>query len=251
MNIFNVNYIQLLIKARTKWFLNFLPFGKYRNYTPFLIVGHPRTGTSLLHTYLNSHSRILSLNEALSKNTEGEILFKKYSNYIKVVGFKYFYEYVEDPEKYKTLIELVLNYKIKILKINRKNYLRTYVSLKIAEKTDKWSSTAGNELAVDKKIKLSKEECISAFNEYKSLEEKTVAILKQYKVPVLEIGYEELVTDPNQIMRNVYKFLGVKSQPPLSLLERQNPERISDLVENYSQLKSSFAGNEYEADFED
>ncbi len=74
-----VTYFKLVWNARKKQLLNALPFYSYTGYTPFLIMGHPRTGTSLLHTYLNAHSGILSLNEVLSEVQDSQFLKKKYS----------------------------------------------------------------------------------------------------------------------------------------------------------------------------
>jgi LPS sulfotransferase NodH len=251
MNILNPRYFQVVLKARIKWLLNALPVFKHKNYTPFLIIGHPRTGTSLLHTYLNSHSAILSLNEALAYTSDGKLLFHNYSKAIKVVGFKYFYEYILDAEKRNTLIQLVSDFKIKVLKINRKNYLRTYVSLKIAEKTKEWSSTGNTAFALgNKRIKLTKEECLNAFANYAATEKETDLILKQYSIPVYNITYEVLDNDPIAVMNGVQRFLGVVPQTVFSLLIKQNPESISELILNYQELKNEFKGSEFECYFE-
>ena len=251
MNILNPIYIKILLKARVKYFLNLLPFFKHKNYTPFLIIGHPRTGTSLLHTYLNSHSNILSLNEALGYSSDGKPAFRAYSKSIKVVGFKYFYEYIKNEEKRKILIYLLSDFKIKVIKIHRRNYLRTYLSLRIAEKTNEWSSTESGGLSLkNKQISLSKEECINAFNNYATIENDTDIILRQYNIPVFEVDYDELDKHPTEVMEKVQNFLEVKKQATFSLLTKQNPEKISELILNYQELKSAFKGTEYESYFE-
>lgn len=252
MKIFSFTYLNVLFGARLKQFFNRLPFFRYNNYNTFLIIGHPRTGTSLLHTYLNSHDAVLSLNEPLAHSNDGKALFKAYSRFIKVVGFKYFYEYVLDIEKKNVLIQLIADHKIKVIKIHRLNYLRTYVSLCIAEKTNEWSST-GN-VAMDllnKQIYLTKEECLFAFAQYKNVELETDKILAQYHVPVYGITYESLVSDPISVMEGVELFLGVEPQIPVSLLVRQNPENMSELIVNYEELKTSFLKTEFEVYFED
>jgi LPS sulfotransferase NodH len=251
MNILNPIYFQVVLKARIKGLLNILPFYKHKKYTPFLILGHPRTGTSLLHTYLNSHSAILSLNEALAYTNDGKLLFHNYSKAIKVVGFKYFYEYILDAEKRNTLIQLVSDFKIKVLKIDRKNYLRTYISLKIAEKTKEWSSTGSTTFALkNKQLKLTKEECLTAFANYAAMEKETEVILKHYNIPVYTIEYEALDTNPIAVMNGVQEYLGVVPQTVFSLLTKQNPERISELILNYQELKNEFKGSEFESYFE-
>lgn len=252
MNILNLAYIKILFKARVKKLLNVLPYFKHKNYTYFLIIGHPRTGTSLLHTYLNSHFSILSLNEALANNKNGKPFFQAYSKVIKVVGFKYFYEYIQDSEKRNTLIQLVSDSKIKVLKIQRKNYLRTYLSLRIAENTKEWSSTGTTVFTLkNKQLKLTREECINAFANYASIEKETDLILKQHKVPVHEIAYEALDSNPVDVMNGIQRFLGVNPQAVFSLLTKQNPEKISELILNYKELKNEFKGSEFESYFEE
>lgn len=250
MNIFSSPYLQILLKAKIKTLLNVLPFLKSNDYTKFLIIGHPRTGTSLLHTYLNSHWNVLSLNEPLTKTTDGKMLFKKYSKTIKAVGFKYFYEYTEDVSKRNTLIELLKNGNIKIIKIERKNYLRTYVSLCIAEKTNEWSSTDLKQHSIDhKKVRLTNDDCLRAFAKYKKNELDTDTIITDFNMPIFETDYEALIQQPNEVMFAIQKFLGVPQHIPQSLLVKQNAEALNVLIENYTDLKGSFAGTEFELFF--
>lgn len=247
MNVFSAIYLQTQLKVKTKQLLNILPFFKRSDYTKFLIIGHPRTGTSLLHTYLNSHWNILSLNEPLGASVNKAVLFKKYSKIIKAVGFKYFYEYTGDAMKKSILIELFKRENIKVIKIQRKNYLRTYVSRCIAEKTNEWSSTNTKERSIErKKIVLTKEDCLQAFTQYRKDEEETNTIIKKFNVPVFETDYDTLVAEANDTMFAIQKFLGVSQQIPKSLLIRQNAEPLNELIENYNDLKASFSGSEFE-----
>jgi|GEM_PF-1988245 len=250
MNLFSAPYLQIVLKAKTKQLLNVLPFFKHTDYTKFLIVGHPRTGTSLLHTYLNSHWNVFSLNEPLTNTKDSKLLFKTYSKTIKAVGFKYFYEYTEDGSKKNTLIELLKSGNIKIIKIERKNYLRTYVSRRIAEKTNEWSSTEVKQHSLDhKKVILTKEACLYAFAQYKKNELDTDTIIKEFNIPVFETDYETLIQQPNEVMFAIQEFLGVSLQTPQSLLVKQNAEPLNELIENYTDLKTSFAGTEFEPFF--
>jgi len=252
MNIFSFPYLQVLLNAKIKQLLDVLPFFKGTDYTKFLILGHPRTGTSLLHTYLNSHWNVFSLNEPLNNTTDGRMLFKKHSKLIKTIGFKYFYEYTEDISKRNMFIELLKNDDIKIIKIERKNYLRTYVSRCIAEKTNEWSSTEAKHHSVDhKKIVFKKETFLHAFAQYKKNEQDTDALIKEYNSPVFETDYETLIQQPNEVMFSIQKFLGVPQHTPQSLLQRQNAEPLSVLIENYDYLKASFSGTEFELFFDE
>lgn len=251
MNVFGTTYLYTQTKIKIKQLLEILPFYKRVDYTKFLIVGHPRTGTSLLHTYLNSHWNILSLNEPLTKTANDTILFGQRSKLIKAVGFKYFYEYTEDVLKKNTLIELLKKHPIKIIKIERRNYLRTYVSRCIAEKTNEWSSTGMKRHRVDRKqIRLSKEDFVQTMAQYQKNEADTNSIINEFDIPVFEIDYETLVAKPEETMFAIQQFLGVAQQAPYSLLVRQNAEPLDVLIENYTDLKAEFSGSAFEIFFD-
>jgi LPS sulfotransferase NodH len=252
MNIFSSRYWFTQVRVKIKQLLNVLPVFKKDTYTKFLIVGHPRTGTSLLHTYLNSHWHVVSLNEPLSGTIDTNILFKKQSMLIDAIGFKYFYEYTEDILKRNILVELLKQGDIKIIKIERRNYLRTYVSRCIAEKTNEWSSTQVKQHSIErKKITLTKQECLNAFARYQKSEQDTEIIIKVCNVPVFKTEYETLVANPSATMFAIQNFLGVTRQTPLSLLVRQNAEPLNMLIENYENLKASFSGTEFEIFFDE
>jgi LPS sulfotransferase NodH len=252
MKNFNRQYLRVFLTIKIKQALNALPFYKHTNYSIFLILSHPRTGSSLLHTYLNSHTQLLSLNEPLSQTADKSLLVKRYSKRIKAVGLKYFYEYMDDPIKKKLFIDLLHEPNIHIIKIHRKNILRVYMSLRIAQKTQEWSRTVSIKQSINsKKISLSKQECIEAFNQFEKWEQETQSILQNLTVPMFEIDYEILVEQPNETLFYIQKFLGVSKQKPFSLLQRQNAEPLKTLIENYESLKESFVGTPYEHFFEE
>jgi len=252
MKKFNRQYLRVFLTIKIKQALNALPFYKHTNYSIFLILSHPRTGSSLLHTYLNSHTQVLSLNEPLAQTTDKSLLLKKYSKKIKAVGLKYFYEYMNDPINKQLFIDLLNEPNIHIIKVHRKNALRVYMSLRIAQKTQEWSRTVSIKQSINnKKISLSPNECIEAFKQFEKWELETQLILNEYTIPVFEMDYEALVEQPNEMLFHIQKFLDVSKQQLFSLLKRQNVEPLKTLIENYEALKESFVGTAYEHFFEE
>ncbi|MGB9498505.1 MAG: hypothetical protein ACKVE4_01885 [Dissulfuribacterales bacterium] len=63
--------------------------------------------------------------------------------------------------------------------------------------------------------------------------------------------YEDLVAHLEDTFGNVTDFLDLEYEGPKTTLKKQNPERLSDLVTNYSELKEAFSGTEWQAFFED
>jgi LPS sulfotransferase NodH len=252
MNLFRATYLSVFFKIKLKQVLEALPFFKGKSYTTFLIVGHPRTGTSLLHTYLNSHAHIHSLNEPLKNTTDIEALFKPYSRMIHAVGFKYFFEYTADEEKRNTLLGMIKSRDIKVIVIRRKNQLRTFASLCIAEKTNEWSSTEISKHRLsNKQIILQKDACLQAFHTFQKNELITIEMFKQSSLPMFELTYEGLVEFPEDTMFSVQQFLGVKPQTLQSLLVRQNSEKLSTLILNYKSLKNEFEHSEFKHFFDE
>ncbi len=152
------NYLKVVFTIYLKRFLN-LFLKKSSDYQKFLILCHPRTGSTLLHTYLNSHAHIYSLGEFIGMDFPDKVKalhlspvdylyrkgFRPYGTHIKAVGFKYFYVYNEIPEAKEVLEELQKMDDLKIIHLIRKNTVRTLVSLEIAIKTAGWTKSQEQE----------------------------------------------------------------------------------------------------------
>lgn len=236
-------YLFLLSKIKQ------IPLFQKKNYPIFIILGHPRTGTSLLHTYLNAHPQLLSLNEALSDNTNLSTLLSPKPFFIKAVGFKFFYEYIKNEDKQLILFNLLKNWEVKIINIKRKNLLRVYVSLLIAEKTQEWSSIETH-TKKNKTIEINPLECEKAFYNYKSLEKIVDEFVTQSNAKIIEIEYESYTEFPDLYNYKILKFLGLNPIKLHSLLKKQNPESLENLISNYSELKEYFKNSEFESYFE-
>ena len=66
-------------------------------------------------------------------------------------------------------------------------------------------------------------------------------------VPFLEVSYESLVADHDTETRNVLKYLGIdKFMPLTSEFVKLNPDSLEDIIENYSEVKQTLIGTEFE-----
>ncbi|ALJ00010.1 sulfotransferase [Rufibacter tibetensis] len=253
-------YLRTVAAIYTKRAANLLPVWKGKGYTTFAILGRARTGSTLLHTYLNSHTRILSIDEFLHPAntitfTPDQTLeylhttgLKKYSGLIQALGFKLFYEW--QGERYTPMWDLFRqDPALKIIHLKRRNHLRSLVSLRIALKNKKWSKGVyeAGESAYSKAVLLSQEECLQHFKAMEE-EEKQFDMFfeKQHKI---ELFYEDLVKNPEKELARVQTFLGVKQHRLETLLSRQNPEALSELVVNFQELEYAFRGTKWHAFF--
>jgi LPS sulfotransferase NodH len=146
-------YLRTYLIIKRKQLLNKISLAKGYDYTAFVILCEPRSGSTLLHTYLNSHTQVLSYGEVLRMQLEKEpqsgvrdklisdLVFKPHARQIKAVGLKLFYEYVDHPDYRDSFNQIVQRKDVKVIHLIRKNLLELYVSLKTAEQTNVWSTT--------------------------------------------------------------------------------------------------------------
>jgi LPS sulfotransferase NodH len=210
-------------------------------YQPFIIMCDPRSGSTLLHTYLNSNIQIHSYGELGSDyyfaERIGKKIFVPHAFFLQAVGLKWFYEVAvkKDVIEFKKISFQIKN--LKIINLERKNKLEAFVSLKIAERHQVWSSTSP-ESSFKKRITIDLNEFDNHLNEMKTNKMECSKYLANHEV--LTISYEELVAAPEDTLAKVQSFLGVKSRRLFTLLKKQNPETLDELVSNYEQLKEHY-----------
>ena len=67
---------------------------------------------------------------------------------------------------------------------------------------------------------------------------------------VFRLDYEELAKEPGAPSR-VLEFLGAEARPLTTRLRKQNPESLTELVENYSELAAALRGTQWESFLEE
>lgn len=199
----------------------------------FVILCQPRTGSTLLHTYLNSHPNIMSYGEGVRDGNELVIL-KKFPRSIKSVGFKLFYEDLE-----KGVFKKIINQpRIKIIHLTRNDLLRQFISLKRAQETEVWSQEKDFNKSPESAIKID----ILGFKKFEedSIQQrkKMMNLFSQHEM--LQISYEDLCLHPEEILASVQRFLNTKPRKLFSLLKKQSSDNIELLVSNYQELLAAF-----------
>ena len=61
----------------------------------------------------------------------------------------------------------------------------------------------------------------------------------------MDVFYSDYISNMSTTFADICNFIGVPSVEPATLLLQQNPESLSDLILNYSDLKSQFEGTDY------
>jgi len=162
----------------------------------------------------------------------------------KAVGAKIKFEELS-LRRYKSLKEYVRRDKnIHIILLKRRNWLRRYVSAELSQRQYGSVYNVVHGQAMPEKGAVT----IDA----KEIEKERDSIYKRYDYfdkffsnhPLLPLYYEDLVAQPLETIESVFQFLRVKSHPVEAKTIRLNPEPLSALIANFSELQARFDGSE-------
>lgn len=216
---------------------------------PFVVLASPRTGSNLLLERLTSqwHS-IRSDGEAFRAFLNGPQSASKIIRSVyftqtghRFVGCKILADQV-DVETLRSVVEIP---GIRVIVLGRRNLVRQFVSLKIAKTDGVFSQPSGTKRspAGERRTFIDVQELIG-FNDqrnewYDRIDEAT------HSVRTIHVTYEDMETDIEREIQRVADFLGLGAPDTSipSLLRRQNPEPLQELIENFEGLRSSLLSN--------
>jgi len=237
--------------------LKLLGLRKHSDFRRFIILARSRTGSNLLISYLNNHPSIVAETEIFrdlqETKPEGMLpkLFKPYPSRIKAVGFKIFYYHPLHTDGTALWNELIRMKNLHVIHLKRRNILRTLISRKIAEKKDRWASfdTEDPAKVAMKSVTFEASELEEKFEQTRQWEEEGDRMFRSH--PLLTLYYEDLAESPEETFKKITDFLRLEYQPPKTYFQKQNPEKTSDLLANYAELKQSFEGTPWSCFFEE
>lgn len=238
------------------------------DYTRFITIGSPRTGSTLLMRSLNNHSRVIGFgeivkdidrypghyhefghSEALFQRDPAHFLqtkvFRKYPPSVGAVGFKIFYHHApRDTEWGRAVWACLLDLPdLRVLHLKRRNLLKTFLSRKQAGMTGEYIkySDAGRAVTLDP------DEALAFFEETRAAEQAYDAMFGGH--PRFEIIYEDLTGAYGTTMRGIQSFLGVDYEDVDPGTEKRPGRTLSSQIENYAELKEGFRGSPWEPFF--
>lgn len=245
------NHVIKILRLHTGRF-----FG-HRTYKKFIVLSRNRTGSNMLISMLNSHPSIYARYEiirTLDGNSVPDVLNKIYSRYprfVKAVGFKIFYYHPVDDESGTVWNKLREMEDLYIIHLKRRNILRTILSKEIAQMTEAWTKRyhRGTIVSGEKKVHLDENELLKAFKQTRYWETTYEHIFRSH--PMIEIYYEDLLNNTNAEFQKITDLLDLKFCNARTTFQKQNPERMSELIINYQSIKKSFSNTEWSLFFED
>lgn len=217
-----------------------------------VVLSRSRTGSNFLMGLLNNHPKIKFKGEIFKKGFEStpkEVVENNFedANSFDLIGFKIFYYHAtEYGGCYSALEKLEKNFEIKYVHLVRNNVPRSVISAEIAKKTHEWHlKESQSKLPVDNKkviidpMVLEKQIKVTKNNWTKA---------KEFLASrdSIEIEYESLTSNTSYQMSEVFSWLKVPVLSVSSWAQKQNPEPISELVENYSEILPILVSHGYE-----
>ncbi|NMC35097.1 MAG: sulfotransferase [Veillonellaceae bacterium] len=244
---------------------------------PFIIVGHPRSGSTLLREAMAQHSEIKVLGELFHKlenerkNThfvrkrdgtkvyyQGnsidaleflyENVWNSESERYHAVGFKLFGERVQCIGADRLFVRLKEEVKgLHVVHIIRDNLLDMWVSRKKAEQSGVWRVPVLGKVPVPKRalkpIKVDPVNLQKCFETYS----KTTRFFERHfrDTHYLAIHYDMLTHDFKQQLEKVFEFFNVKKIDCKMTIKKQNTTPHDDFIINFDELKEYFKLSQY------
>lgn len=271
------------------------PTAAAADYTSFIILSDARTGSNMLAQALNSSRYITCFREVFNFthdfvqfDVEGydnfsetdlllrsrdpisflnERIFCHHPEDVRAVGFKFLFQFWVVPGLMDRLVE---DTEIRVLHLERRNLLRSLVSLKIARHTKvfiedrKPLMTLANVLKVIRnplilarlRRRFSNQPTSSLAHRPREPVQVSVDELYQFIVrvnrttkeyddlfsnhPKLGLSYEDMVDRPEEVFGQAQTFLDLEPMPLSVTMRRQNPEPLRELIENYQELAEAY-----------
>lgn len=220
-------YLRTWLIIKRKQLLNLFP-PKEKRFTKFAIVCAARSGSTWLHTLLNSHPQISSYGEILREYHEAnpqlqlpsldELVFHPHHSSIQAAGLKIFYEYETVEPFIQSFQGIVNDNTICILHLIREDKAAQFKSLKTAEASQQWSSGRSTNQHIT--IQINPPE-LEGYQKNLLAQEKHITALFQDH-PILNVKYEDLLSHQEKTLNDIQSFLKVKPKKLFSLLKKQS-----------------------------
>ncbi len=251
------------------------------DYCKFIVLGQGRSGSNFLLGLLNSHSQVTTYGELfhftdhidwgltkynqylqlkylialINKKPEKfleRIIFRKYSPPISAVGFKIFYFHAQEDSRKTVWRYLQDRQDIKVIHLQRKNFLKSFLSYKKALITNEWviiSQPGINNVPKQVTVSLDYQECITYFNYMKTVTKAYDLLFTQHQK--IDVIYEDLSQDYASEIRRVQEFLELDYEISEPITLKQSSLPLSQSISNYFELKEKFKNTHWESFFED
>ena len=224
--------------------------------TEFVITCAGRDGSHLLLYSLGAHSAVDVVNEPLGaagidqgwldecasgrEPLDRKVFYPR--DGVSAVGFP-LQAYNARQPPFDDAREYLRSRDVRVIHLERRNWLRRTLSLWLAEQTDVWSDRDGTQPTVER-IEVDIERLFAAFDELQTLYAQNRADFAG--LDSLDVWYEELCNDYEAQMARVFGFLRLDAEPVRPQTHRQEQRALPDIICNYAQVAQALTGTRFE-----
>ena len=241
------------------------------NYQQFIILSQPRSGSNLLASLLDSHHHcvvfgdfytvsdymndidwglwkkrglriyprwapVLKLKIKTPSLFLRKYVFNRKRSHVKSVGFKVMCDQnLVRNKEFRSYLHKNTNLKVVILE--RSNFLEKYVSFISAGQTGVWINMRRQEMK-DQPVYVNLEEWKNFYIQEKKYYDYALELFKKHQT--ITIHYNDLASDSCAVVDKVLDFLGLPRQECKSALRKQGHLDLRHKIINYEQLVVSF-----------
>lgn len=226
--------------------------------THFVILGHPRSGSTLLLNALREHPGMHVYGELFQDELEdrrdgfgaaGEVyengmdgasflantIFRMRDDpEVLAVGFKLFYEQAHEPGARSAWRYLIDRTDVRVIHLTRDSALHTFVSLSEAKVSGRWHVELDEAAPASAPIRIDPEKCLAFLDNLYAYREWTRRAFQAHEL--LELSYERLDADFNAALFDVQTFLGVPPVPLPALLRKQGVRPLEARISNFEEI---------------
>jgi len=217
----------------------------------FIVHTLPRMGTYFLQSSLNSHPDITCLPEPFLRRAGVDTAFggKGFKLYLgslisehpdQILGFSLHPRQVSDKER-----SLLASSCDRVVCIRRANLLRWLCSMKVANRTQKWTQYREPKKSAVR-FRVDSKQAVSEFRE--ALRElKGAETFWKMRCECMHVDYETLCTSFDESMSKILSFLGAPQHKCKPRTHKQESRKLSEIITNYPQLEKAFRGTRWES----
>lgn len=237
----------------------------------FVLLGHQRSGSTMVIGTLRKHPEITAFGELFIKNRiafnvptfeNGDSMFTKMRNknpydflntiysdenirHSKAIGFKVFPDQLTDH--FSSVWNWIQDENVSVIYLKRENLLATYVSLRLAIKTNKFAIKNEKERSSET-ITINPILCEKEFEE----REKFNATIEEKITnnPTLHLSYETITANPLGKFAEIQDFLEVKHTELKIATTKQEVRPFDKIITNYEEVKKHFSKSKWSVYFQ-
>ena len=228
--------------------------------TRFVLFLVARVGSTYLTSVLNSHSKVIALGEEVRDLEESgagaqlnwtkEFLTPPVFGRNSARGFNVKLVHLVDPAAFAQMLH---DNQCKIIHLDRQNRVKAVVSRlngrRLYKKTGMWGLF--EESNRPPPFEIDPQEFDDLLKHREKVDRELAAYVGSLELPTLSLLYEDMLKNEESFLSEIFTFLNVEPEPTAGSTKKITSDNLRDIVVNFDEIKSRYAGSVYEPMFDE